>query len=200
MFNLIVFGPPGCGKGTQSKLIAKKFDFLHLSTGELFRHEIEQKSTLGKFYSKFINRGILIPDNVVLKELYRFALRNQDAKGIVFDGFPRTIEQAIALDRVFSKKELKIVFVVSILVNKNELINRVLERAQDSQRTDDTLEIIKKRLEIYEKHTLPVINYYKKTPEKVFEVSGEDDISVVSTKIYQTIKERIEKRNNLGLK
>jgi len=192
MFNLIVFGPPGCGKGTQSKIIAKEFDFLHLSTGELFRQEIEKQSGLGELYSKFIDRGMLVPDSIVLKELYRYALRNKNAKGIVFDGFPRTTEQAIALDKVFSKKELRIGLVISIQVGKEELINRVLERAKDSCRTDDTIEVIQKRLEIYEQYTLPVISYYKEETGRVVEISGEDNVSIVSQKIYNIIKKKLE--------
>lgn len=187
MFNLIVFGPPGCGKGTQSKLIAEHFNFLHLSTGELFRNEIKELSPIGKIAKKFIDRGLLIPDSIVMRELYRFALNHQDAKGIVFDGFPRTIEQAKALDVVFSKKELQIALVISISVPENELESRIIERAKDSGRSDDKSEIIRKRIEVYNEQTKSVIDYYKQT-ERLVEVDGSFPIKQVSEEIKRIIE------------
>jgi adenylate kinase len=192
MFNLIVFGPPGSGKGTQSQIIAKKHGFLHLSTGDLFRKEMQQQTAMGQLAAKFIDRGMLVPDNIVMRELYRFALHHQDAPGIVFDGFPRTIEQAIVLDKVFHKKELKITLVIAMLVPEQELIHRVMERSKDSNRSDDNLHIIQKRLEVYRQQTHPVIDYYK-TSKRLVEVNGSRPISIVSSDIDAVVTKAIQK-------
>jgi len=186
MFNMIMFGPPGSGKGTQSKLVADYFQFLHLSTGELFRQEIAAGSAMGQLVKVFINRGLLIPDNIVMRELYRYALAHQNAPGIVFDGFPRNPDQAAMLDKVFHKKELRIALVVSIQVPDQELIQRVLERGKDSGRTDDNAEIMKKRLEVYREFTLPVINYYKKS-KRLVEVNGSRPVQIVSDDIKSIV-------------
>jgi len=191
MFNVIVFGPPGCGKGTQSVRIVEKHHFLHLSTGDLFREEIKEKTALGDIVSKFIDRGLLIPDSIVMRELYRYALMHQDAKGIVLDGFPRTLIQAEALDKVFFKKKLKISLVISIEVEEEELQRRILSRAEDSGRSDDKLEVIKKRIEIYHKQTKPVIDFYKK--HHILEtVSGMEEKDIVAQKIDLIIKKYLK--------
>ena len=104
MYNMVIFGPPGCGKGTQAAKIVKNFGFLHVSTGDLIRKEIASGTQMGKLYNKFISRGMLVPDQLILKELYRFALNNKDASGMIFDGFPRTLYQAQMLDRIFLKR------------------------------------------------------------------------------------------------
>lgn len=190
MFNLIIFGPPGCGKGTQSKLVASTYHFLHLSTGDLFRYEIARGSGIGDVVKKFIDRGLLIPDNIVMRELYRYALENSDAPGIVFDGFPRNKEQAATLDKVFYKKELRITLVISMIVPDEELTKRIIERGKDSGRTDDNPIILQKRFEVYQQQTHPVINYYKKT-QRLFEVDGTQPIEVVSSNIRQIIDDHI---------
>lgn len=191
MYNLIIFGPPGSGKGTQSKLVASHYSFLHLSTGDLFRREIANKSAIGDIVKKFMDRGLLIPDSIVMRELYRYALENQNSPGIVFDGFPRTLEQAKTLDKLFNKKELRINLVISMVVPDNELINRILERGKDSGRTDDNIEVMKKRLEVYNEHTYPVINYYKKS-HRLHEISGNNSIDDV----FESIKTIINKERN----
>ncbi len=191
MFNVIVFGPPGCGKGTQSERIVVKHDFLHLSTGDLFRKEIKYKTALGDIVSKFIDRGLLIPDNIVMRELYRYALMHQDSKGIVLDGFPRTLIQAEALDKVFFKKKLKISLVISIEVEEEELQRRILSRAEDSGRSDDKLEVIKKRIEIYHKQTKPVIDFYKKY-HILESLSGMEEKDIVAQRIDLIIKKYLK--------
>ena len=191
MFNMIMFGPPGSGKGTQSKLVANHFGFLHLSTGELFRQEIAAGSAMGELVKVFINRGLLIPDNIVMRELYRYALAHQDAPGIVFDGFPRNPDQAAMLDKVFHKKELRIALVVSIQVPDQELIQRVLERGKDSGRTDDNAQVMQKRLEVYREFTMPVINYYKKS-KRLIEVDGSRPVEIVSGDIQSIVKQTMQ--------
>lgn len=188
MYNIIIFGPPGSGKGTQSKLVSSHYNFLHLSTGDLFRKEIANKSLIGNIVKKFMDRGLLIPDSIVMRELYRYALENRKSPGIVFDGFPRTLEQAKTLDKLFNKKELRINLVISMLVSNDELINRILERGKNSDRTDDNIEVMTKRLEIYNEHTFPVINYYKKT-HRLHEISGKNSIDDV----FESIKTIIDK-------
>jgi adenylate kinase len=193
MFNMIMFGPPGSGKGTQSKLVADYFKFLHLSTGELFRQEIAAGSAMGELVKVFINRGLLIPDNIVMRELYRYALAHQNAPGIAFDGFPRNPDQAAMLDKVFHKKELRIALVVSIQVPDQELIQRVLERGKDSGRTDDNAEIMQKRLEVYREFTLPVINYYKKS-KRLVEVNGSRPVKIVSDDIKSIVTQAMKEK------
>jgi len=192
MFNMILFGPPGSGKGTQSKLVSETFEFLHLSTGELFRQEIAKKTLIGNVVKKFIDRGILIPDHIVMRELYRYALNHQDAPGIVFDGFPRNSDQASTLDKVFHKKELRIELVVSIIVPENILMERVLERGKDSGRSDDNIEVMHKRLEIYRTQTHPVIDYYKKS-HRLAEVAGNRPVEMVAKDIQYIVKAAIDK-------
>lgn len=195
MFNIIVFGPPGCGKGTQSKLIAENFNFLHLSTGDLFRNEINNNTAIGQLTKKFIDRGLLIPDTIVMKELYRFAINHIHEKGIVFDGFPRTIEQAKALDLVFNKKELKIALVISMIVPESELEERIIGRSIDSGRSDDKSEIIKKRIEIYNLQTKAVIDYYKSS-KRLIEVKGNAPIKEVNEEIIKIINSHLSKNKN----
>lgn len=195
MFNIILFGPPGAGKGTQSKIVAQQFGFLHLSTGDLLRNEIEKETELGKMLKSYIDRGMLVPDQIVMKELYRYALQHKNAKGIIFDGFPRTLQQAKALDKVFCKKEMRISIVISIVVPEEELIKRILNRATDSNRTDDNLQVAIKRLEVYKSLTLPVIEYYKKT-NRLVEVNGNRSIPEVSEDIKKAILAQINKINS----
>lgn len=192
MFNMIMFGPPGSGKGTQSKLIAEHFGFVHLSTGDIFRKEIQNNTALGDIVKTFIDRGILVPDSIVMRELYRHALRYQNAPGIIFDGFPRTPKQAANLDKVFHKKELRIALVVSILVPDEILIQRVLNRGKDSGRADDNPHIIQKRLEVYKTYTHPVIDYYKQT-RRLVEVDGTREMNIVTEDIRQVVEQAMIK-------
>lgn len=194
MFNLILFGPPGAGKGTQAKIIAQHFGFLHLSTGDLLRNEIEKKTELGILLKSYIDKGMLVPDQIVMKELYRYALQHKNAKGIIFDGFPRTLKQAESLDKVFCKKGMCISLVISIVVPEEELIKRILNRASDSNRTDDNFQIAKKRLEVYKSLTLPVIEYYKKT-NRLVEVNGNRSVTEVSEDIKKAILSQINQIN-----
>jgi adenylate kinase len=193
MFNMIIFGPPGSGKGTQSKIVSEHFGFLHLSTGDLFRNEIINKTALGDLIKAFINRGILVPDNIVMRELYRYALEHKDASGIVFDGFPRTPRQAANLDKVFHKKELRITLVISMQVPEEELIQRILGRGIDSGRADDNIEILHKRLEVYKTFTHPVIDYYKITG-RLTEIDGTRDIQEVAADIREKVTEAMNSR------
>ncbi len=192
MFNMIMFGPPGSGKGTQSKIVAEHYNFLHLSTGDLFRKEIENKTALGDIVKTFINRGLLVPDNIVMREFYRYALMHQDVSGIVFDGFPRNQTQAANLDKVFHKKELRIALVIFMKVNDEELIQRVMGRAIDSGRADDNIEVMQKRLEVYKTITRPVIDYYKVT-RRLVEVDGMRDVGIVAEEIREIVSDSMKR-------
>ncbi|NLL28702.1 MAG: adenylate kinase [Bacteroidales bacterium] len=187
MFNMVIFGPPGCGKGTQAAKIVENYNLLHISTGDLIRKEISQNTILGKIYDKFNRRGILVPDDLILKEIFRYAVMNRDAKGFVFDGFPRNLYQAQMLDRVFAKKQYKIELVVSIDVPEDELIARVLERGKTSGRIDDNEVVMHNRLLIYFSQTQPVIDYYKRT-KRLYEVDGNQSIETVASLIDEKIK------------
>jgi adenylate kinase len=187
MYNMVIFGPPGCGKGTQAAKIVKNFGFLHVSTGDLIRKEIASGTQMGKLYNKFISRGMLVPDQLILKELYRFALNNKDASGMIFDGFPRTLYQAQMLDRIFFKKDMKIALVISIEVPEEKLIARIVERGKTSGRSDDNEVVMSNRLMVYFSQTQPVIDYYRKT-KRLFSIDGDQSIDTVATIIDEIIK------------
>ncbi|PLW94984.1 MAG: adenylate kinase [Marinilabiliales bacterium] len=189
MFNMVVFGPPGCGKGTQSKKIIEEFGYRHMSSGDLIRKEIRKGTAMGQFLEKFISRGLLVPDGIIMKEIFRYWLRNLDTKGMVFDGFPRNLYQAQMMDRVFNKKGYDIELVISIEVPEDELIRRVIERGKDSGRADDNAEVMHNRLLVYQSQTRPVIEYYKKN-KRLFAVDGQNPIEEVYAEIRQLIVDK----------
>ena len=163
MFNLILFGPPGSGKGTQSDRLVEKYGLIHLSTGNLLREEIAHKTPLGKEAKRFIDHGQLVPDEVVIAMVGSFFDKHKDANGFLFDGFPRTVAQAQALDKLMSLKKTDIAIVLALDVTEAELINRLLNRGKTSGRSDDSDEtVIKKRFSVYTSETSPVADYYKK--------------------------------------
>jgi adenylate kinase len=162
MLNIIICGAPGCGKGTQSDLIVKKYDLKHLSTGDLLRKEIAEKSELGQVADSYISKGQLVPDDMIINILSKnIEAFGNDINGIILDGFPRTLAQAEALEAMMSKNSKKINTLLDLNVEKSELIDRLLKRGQTSGRSDDNLETITKRLEVYETQTAPVSNFYK---------------------------------------
>lgn len=162
MFNLILFGPPGSGKGTQSEKIVEKFGLVHLSTGNLLRQEIAEKTPLGLEAKNFIDKGQLVPDEVVIGMIDSCLDKHSYAKGFLFDGFPRTIAQAEALDKLLSYKKTAISKVIALDVLEEELVARLLKRGETSGRSDDTDEaIIRKRFLVYKTETEPVADYYK---------------------------------------
>jgi adenylate kinase len=162
MLNIILCGAPGCGKGTQSALLVDKYTLKHLSTGDLLRSEIESKSEVGILADSYISKGNLVPDEMIieilLKKIDTMAI---DAAGFILDGFPRTVGQAEALNKAFEERKNKISFLIDIQVEKKELITRLLKRGETSGRSDDNLDTIKKRLQIYDTKTAPVNDYYK---------------------------------------
>lgn len=187
MFNIILFGPPGSGKGTQSARIARDFDFVHLSTGQILRNLIAHNTLTGKLVKKYIDRGYLVPDDIVLRELFREAMEHSEGRGLIFDGFPRTVYQANIFDRLLEKKEIPVAMVISLKVTDDELFRRIISRAKDSGRSDDREEIIFKRINTYETETKPLIEYYRGNGRLV-EISGMASVE----KVYGEIKNSID--------
>lgn len=162
MLNLVLFGPPGAGKGTQSEKLIQKYNLIHLSTGDLLRSEISQGSELGLEAKKLMDAGMLVPDEVVIGMISNKVDTNKNAHGFIFDGFPRTVAQAEALDHLLTTKSSGISGMVALEVNPEELEKRLLIRGKDSGRPDDANpEVIRKRIVEYNSKTAPVANYYK---------------------------------------
>jgi len=187
MLNLIVFGAPCSGKGTQSKKLADLFNLTHISTGEIFRHEIKSQSKTGLLVQSYLNAGELVPDEIVLNELLTHHLKNKMNKGFVFDGFPRTLNQAILFEKSLKKSKLNISGVIYIEVEEHELISRLNRRCRNSERSDDSPEILKNRIKIYQKETLPLLEYYK-NGNKLAKVSGMAPVD----EVFENIKLAID--------
>lgn len=162
MLNIVIFGGPGSGKGTQSTLIVDKFNVKHLSTGDLLRAEIKAESELGKMAQAYISEGALVPDEMILKILAKAMDEAGNAKGVIFDGFPRTVAQAEALDEILANRGESISIMLDLQVPDEILKERMLYRAKTSGRSDDNPETAAKRIAVYHNVTAPVIDYYKK--------------------------------------
>lgn len=161
MLNIVITGAPGSGKGTQSDLIVKEYGLYHISTGDMLRAEIKAGSEIGKKAESIINDGKLVPDEVMIDMLRKTIVEHHDAKGIIFDGFPRTVAQAEALDKMLADMGEKVNILLVMNVEHKTLVERLLERGKTSGRADDNMETIEKRLEVYTDNTLPVIEFYK---------------------------------------
>lgn len=191
MFNLILFGPPGSGKGTQSERLVEKYKLAHLSTGNLLREEIAQETPLGLEAKNFIDKGQLVPDEVVIGMVDSFFDRHAETKGFLFDGFPRTVAQAEALDKLLTLKSNSISGVIALEVSEEELVKRLLQRGQTSGRSDDTNEeVIRKRFSVYTAETSPVAAYYI-AQEKFHPIKGEGSIDEIFTAICAEIDGQI---------
>jgi adenylate kinase len=192
MFNLILFGPPGCGKGTQSDKLVEKYGLVHLSTGNLLRQEIKDKTPLGIEAKSFIDKGQLVPDKVVIGMVDSCFDQHKDAKGFLFDGFPRTVAQAKALDNLMELKRTEISKVLMLDVDEEELIKRLVHRGKTSGRSDDADENIQRnRQEVYKKETLPVAAYYSKSG-KLANVDGMSSIN----EVFERLSSHIDKKVN----
>ena len=185
--NIALFGAPGSGKGTQAKLIAEKFGFDHVSTGDLFRYEISHKTPLGLKAQEIINRGDLCPDDITLGMLNNHIQKHADSKGFIFDGVPRTIKQAEMLDDKNLFKDLNISMVLYLYVEMEEVEKRILKRAQLENRADDTPETVKARVANFFEQTMPLVDYYK-NQGKLIQLNGMQDIEHVFADICKTIE------------
>ena len=191
MFNLILFGPPGSGKGTQSEKIIEKFHLVHLSTGDLLRSQISQQTALGLEAKTLMDKGQLVPDEVVVGMISTALEENPQAKGFLFDGFPRTAAQAEALDGLLEIKQTPVKVMLALDVSEEELVKRILKRGQSSGRSDDTDEaIIAARVAEYKNKTEAVADYYRKS-DKVIMVPGEGSIEEIFARLSAEIEKRM---------
>jgi len=188
MLNIVIFGAPGSGKGTQSELIIEKYQLHHISTGNVLRNEMEKQSELGKLAQEYVHNGHLVPDDLIIKMLADILKSNPKEKGFIFDGFPRTMAQGEALDQLLRDTDKSIAAVINLDVEEKMLIDRMVKRGEIQGRADDTPETIRKRLEVYKTQTEPLIAYYKKQG-KLFVVKGNKPVEDV----FESIKEILDR-------
>ena len=187
MINLILFGKPGSGKGTQAEFIKKKYDLIHISTGDVFRYNISKQTDLGLLAKSYMEKGDLVPDNVTIQMLEAEVNKTPNAKGFIFDGFPRTTLQAEMLDEFLNSKNLSISMIIALEVDENVLIDRLINRGKASGRADDQdRSKIQNRFEEYNKKTSTLINYYK-SQNKFFEIEGIGEIDEISQRLFNVI-------------
>lgn len=191
MINLVLFGPPGAGKGTQAERLVEKYSLVHLSTGDIFRRNIKGETELGKLAQTYMNNGNLVPDEVTIKMLESEVDGHPEANGFIFDGFPRTETQARALDKFLESKGQSITLMLALTVNDVELKDRLMKRAETSGRADDAdPKIIENRIAVYKKETAPVAGYYRKQ-HKLAEVDGVGSIDDISERLYAAIEQHV---------
>ena len=191
MLNLVIFGAPGSGKGTQSDRLINDYGLHHISTGEVLRDHIARGTELGKIADSFISKGQLIPDDLMIKVLESVLDANpeQTAAGVIFDGFPRTIEQAKALKVMLANRGSKVHAVIGLEVEEDELIRRMLNRGKETGRADDNIDTIKNRLKVYHSQTQPLRDYYI-AEGKYHPINGNGEVD----KIYDDIRDSLSKR------
>jgi len=193
MINLVLFGSPGAGKGTQAERLQKKYNLIHISTGDVFRYNIKNKTELGKLAKTYIDEGQLVPDAVTIDMLRSEVDKHPQAKGFIFDGFPRTTAQAEDLDNLMSEKGAAINAMLALEVEDDILVQRLLERGKISGRKDDANEeIIRKRLEVYYQQTEIVKSYYQKS-NKFFSIDGEGSIEEITERLSEVIDSFLKK-------
>ncbi len=187
MLNIVLFGPPGAGKGTQSERLIQKYGLVHLSTGDIFRANIKGETELGKLAKSYMDQGALVPDEVTINMLRSEVLKHPEVNGFIFDGFPRTNAQADALDAFLSELNTTISIMLALDVEEVELRSRLLLRGKNSGRPDDVNpEIIQKRIDVYNNETKPVKDFYQ-GQNKFVSINGIGEIDEISTRLYQAI-------------
>ncbi len=187
MLNLVLFGAPGAGKGTQADFLIEKLKLTHLSTGDLLRSEIAAKTELGLEAKRLIDKGFLVPDSIVIGMIKSKLLENKDANGYIFDGFPRTVEQALALDELLEENGSSVSGMLCLCVDKEELINRILSRGKTSGRADDQdVSIIRNRIKVYNEKTDPLRNYYS-AQNKYHKIDGMGSVNEIAQRLIDTV-------------
>ena len=187
MFNIVIFGKPGSGKGTQANFLKEKYSLYHISTGDLFRKNITKKTKLGIEAKSYLDKGDLVPDSVTIKMLENEVLSNKQVNGYIFDGFPRTQNQAESLDSFLSSINLKINATIALDVNENELITRLLDRGKTTNRSDDQdVEKIKNRFNEYNTKTSILINFYNKQG-KFYSVDGKGSVNDITLRLFSLV-------------
>ena len=187
MLNLIIFGPPGSGKGTQAVKLERKYNLVHISTGDLFRSEIEEGSELGTRASEFMSKGELVPDEVTIGMLRKKMMAHKDAEGFIFDGFPRTAPQAEALDSLLGMLDQQIDALIMLDVAEDEIVKRIVLRSAESGRADDSDEsIIRNRYQVYQNQTAPIYAHYHANG-KAHKISGIGSIDDIFQKLCEVI-------------
>ena len=184
MFNIVIFGKPGSGKGTQANFLKEKYNLYHISTGDLFRKNISNQTKLGIEAKSYLDNGDLVPDSVTIKMLENEVLSNKEVNGYIFDGFPRTLNQAESLDDFLSSINLKINATIALDVNEDDLITRLLDRGKTTNRSDDQdIEKIKNRFNEYNTKTSILINFYSKQ-DKFFSVDGKGSVNDITSRLF----------------
>ncbi|MFT3993533.1 MAG: adenylate kinase [Dysgonomonas sp.] len=186
MLNIVIFGAPGSGKGTQSENLIKKYNLAHISTGDVLRAEMKNGTELGKLAEGYISKGQLVPDEVVIDMLAKVLDSKKDAAGVIFDGFPRTIPQGEALDKMLKERGQEISTVVSLEVDEPELIDRLIKRGQQSGRSDDNYDTIKARLDVYNNQTSPLKEHYTKSG-KLASIKGVGTVEEIFDRIVEAV-------------
>ena len=187
MFNIIIFGKPGSGKGTQADFLKNKYNLYHISTGDLFRKNITNETKLGVEAKSYLDNGDLVPDFITIKMLENEVLSNKDVQGYIFDGFPRTLNQAKSLDSFLISINLKINATIALEVSEDELISRLLERGKTTNRSDDQdIDKIKNRFNEYNNKTSILVNFYE-NQGKFFTVEGKGTVDDITSRLYELV-------------
>jgi len=186
MLNIVLFGPPGSGKGTQSEKIIEKYGLVHISTGDLLREEVAAQTLLGKQAKEIMEKGELVSDSIVIGMIRNKLKEHKDGPGFIFDGFPRTVEQARELRKALARYDENVSVMISLVVPREELIKRLLKRGKDTGRSDDNLETINNRIDVYNNQTIPVTYYYDKM-HKHAPVEGTGSVDNIFERIVEVI-------------
>ncbi|MBW8323344.1 MAG: adenylate kinase [Prolixibacteraceae bacterium] len=187
MLNLVLFGPPGAGKGTQADFLIEKFKLIHLSTGDMLRKQIAEETPLGLEAKSYMDKGFLVPDSIVIGMIKSILQNDKEAKGYIFDGFPRTVAQAKALDVILNENETPVSGMFCLCVEKDELVNRLLFRGKTSGRTDDQdVSIIENRIQVYNEKTMPIKDYYLEQ-NKYYMIDGMGSVEEIAERLSNTV-------------
>ena len=186
MLNIVLFGPPGSGKGTQSEKVIAKYGLVHISTGDLLREEVAAQTELGKQAKEIMEKGELVSDQIVIGMIRNKIEEHQNGAGFIFDGFPRTVEQARELRKALTDYDERVGVMISLEVSREELVKRLLKRGKDTGRSDDNLETINNRIDVYNRQTIPVTYYYDKM-HKHAAVEGTGSVDKIFDRIVKVI-------------